>query len=144
LVRSIKLAAAGGAVVCLSYFFIFLVMPSVTPFDSVHCLTSTQCFNGINPAYPLVFLVSVAGTVVLFFGLFGRRFVFSPVFAIGMIALEYGLAGVVSSSLGAQSGPNLTPVDFLPFVTIGVVVLGFQRYLQLRLRRTTLQKHIPR
>jgi hypothetical protein len=144
LVRSVGLAASGAALVLVCYALIFVFMPSFTPFTNVNCLTPTQCFSGVNPEYPLVFVVSVAGTVVALFGVFGRYFVFSGVFAIGMIALEYGLAGAVSASLAAKSGPDLTPAFFLPFIIIGVVILGFQRYLQSRMRRNALQKHISR
>ena len=145
LVRSLRLAAAGAAVLCASYVALFVVMPRFTPFEFLNCTPispsqafpegGSSCFTSLNPApYLLVFLVSVGGTVVMLFGLLGRGFVVSPVSVIGMIALEWGLAGVVSASLNTRSGVAVNPAIFAPYVALGAVVLCFQAFRRLRPR----------
>jgi hypothetical protein len=89
----------------------------------------------VNPLYPIVFLLSAAATVVVFFGAFGKSFIVSPVFVAGMIALEYGLSGVVSGALDAERAGPIDPALFAPLVAIGAAALCFQTYLRLR-RRT--------
>jgi hypothetical protein len=136
LVRSARLAGAGALVLCVSFAALLIAMPRFTPFEFQTCTPAaptqsfpqggTQCTSGLNPAYPLVFLLSVAGTVILLVGLFGGRFVLSPASVIGIIALEWGLAAIVSASLGTHSGVGVNPALFSPFVVIGAVVLCIQ------------------
>ena len=94
-------------------------MPSITPFHVTRCVPGSACFSALNPDYPLVFVLSIAATGVLFFGLFGRGFVINPVFVAAMAALEYGLAGAVSALLSGHD-----PEIFAPLVAIGAVGLG--------------------
>ena len=153
LVRSARLAEAGAAVLCASYIALFVVMPRFTPFQLLNCTPiaptqsfpegGTSCFTSLNTAYPLVFLVSVAGTVTLLFGLLGRGFVVSPVSVIGMIALEWGLAGVVSASLNTESGVATNPVIFAPFVALGALVLCFQANRRLRPQTSPAGRFYP-
>ena len=105
-----KGGAALGALLLVGSYLLLALLPAVSPFHVQHCLASS-CFSGLNPVYPLIFVVSIAGTAVLFYGVFGRAFVFNRVFAVSMIALEYGLAATVSSLLSSED-PSL----FLPFL----------------------------
>jgi len=142
LTKSVRLAEAGLALLCASYFALVVAMPRLSPFQFLTCSYipptpsfpqgGTTCSSSLNPAYPLVFLISVVGTVTLLFGVFGRGLVFSPVFVIGIIALEYGLAGVVSASLDTESGVSTNPAIFSPFVFIGALALCLQTYRVLR------------
>ena len=119
-------AAIAGAVILVGGYALIAALPRVSPFHVVHCIGSS-CFSGLNPAYPLLFVATVAGTAVLFFGLFGRAFVLSPVFVASMVALEYGLAATTSSLLSGQD-----PLVFSPLVAIGFAGLGFNAYRRLR------------
>jgi hypothetical protein len=143
LVRSVSLAIAGAGILCASVALL-LVLPRLSPFELLHCppgapaqpLQEAPCFSSVNPLYPIVFLLSAAGTVVIFFGAFGRSFIFSPVFVAGMIALEYGLSGVVSEALDAQRANPIDPVVFAPLIAVGATALCFQTYRRVR-RRTS-------
>jgi hypothetical protein len=143
LVRSVRLAIAGAGILCASVALL-LVLPRLSPFELLHCppvapaqpsREAAGCFSMINPLYPIVFLLSVAGTAVIFLGAFGRSFIVSPVFVAGMIALEYGLSGVVSGALDGERAASIDPAVFAPLVAIGALALGFQTYR--RLRRST-------
>ena len=138
--RSVNIAVAGGALLCASVYLL-VTLPKVSPLDIVHCVPAAPphaqgetCFSSVNPVYPVVFLLSVAGTVIIFLGAFGKRFVVSPVFVAGMISLEYGLAGVVSGVLGKGTGVQVDPFVFSPLIAIGGVVICFQTFRRLRLR----------
>jgi hypothetical protein len=139
LVRSVRLVAAGAGLLCASVAAL-VALPSFTPFELVHCPgplsppAQEACFSGVNPAYPVAFLLSLAGTVVLFFGAFGRSFVVSPVFVVAMIALGYGLSGVVSGSLDAERASTISPEVFAPLVAIGALALCLQTLRRLRRR----------
>jgi hypothetical protein len=131
------LAIAGAGILCASVALL-LVLPRLSPFELVRCLPAAPaqpaqaCFSSVNPLYPIVFLLSVAGTVVVFFGMFGKGFIVSPVFVAGMIALEYGLSGVVSGTLDAERAQSIDPVVFAPLVAIGALALCFHTYRRLR------------
>jgi hypothetical protein len=129
---SARVAAAGAGLAFGGLLALLAVMPRVTPFELRRCFPGSQCFSSVNPDYPLVFLLSVAGTVLLFLGLFGRGFVLNPVFVAGMIALEYGLAGVVSAALDAEREAAGGPVVFAPLVAIGALAIAFQTSRRLR------------
>jgi hypothetical protein len=141
LVRSVRLAIAGAGILCASVALL-LVLPRLSPFELLHCLPpataqpfqEAPCFSSVNPLYPIVFLVSVAGTVVVFFGVFGKGFIVSPVFVVGMIALEYGLSGVVSGALDAERAEPIDPAVFAPLVVIGALAVCFQALRRLRTR----------
>ncbi|HEV2390353.1 MAG TPA: hypothetical protein VGS04_06465, partial [Nitrososphaerales archaeon] len=100
--------------------------------EPLSSLPPGACFSGVNPAYPAAFLLSLAGTVVFFFGAFGRNFVASPVFVVAMVALGYGLSGVVSGSLDAERASTISPEVFAPLVGVGAVALCFQTIRRLR------------
>jgi hypothetical protein len=142
LVRSARTAVAGAALLCASYAAMLVVLPNVPPFEILRCTSATpaqaplisSCFSSLSPVYPVAFIVSVAATVALFFGAFGRRFVVSPVFVAGMVALEYGLAGTVAALLDARSGVAVNPLIFAPLVAIGASAVGFHTCRWLRLR----------
>lgn len=113
-----------------------IVLPRLSPFEQLHCPPqgAAPCFSSVNPAYPVAFLLSLAGMVVLFFGAFGKGFVVSPVFVVGMIALGYGLSGVVTGLLDAQRASPIGPEVFAPLVAIGALALFFQTFRRLRRR----------
>src|ERR1700733_1677005 len=139
LVRSVSLAIAGAGILCASVALL-LVLPRLSPFELLHCppaapaqpFQAAPCFSSVNPLYPIVFLLSAAGTVVIFLGVFGRSFIVSPVFVAGVIALEYGLSGVVSGALDAQRANPIDPAVFAPLVAIGAAALCFQIYRRVR------------
>lgn len=133
-----NIAGVGAVVLGLSVYLL-AVLPRTSPLQVQHCVpaappgaqTQASCFSSVNPVYPLLFLASVAGTVIIFYGAFGRSLVFSPVFIAGMIALEYGLSGVVSGAvdpIAETRGPGF----FAPLVVIGSVAICFQVYRRLR------------
>jgi hypothetical protein len=136
LVRSAKVATVGAVLLCASYAAMLVVLPVVSPLVAVRCAPATpaqaplasSCFSSLNPVYPVVFLLSVAGTVALFFGWFGRRFIVGPVFVAGMFALEYGLAGTVSALFSGRSGVSASPLIFAPLVAIGAAAVGLHAY----------------
>ena len=108
-----------------------VALPRLTPFELEHC-TYEGCFSSVNPLYPVVFLASVAGTVILFWGEFGGAFVLSPVFVAGMLAVEYGLAGEFSAFWRAGTGTGANPDLFAPLVAIGALAICFHTYRRLR------------
>jgi hypothetical protein len=139
LVRSVRFAIAGVGILCASVTSL-LVLPRLSPFELLHCppaqpSQAAACFSSVNPLYPIAFLLSAMGTVVIFFGAFGRSFIVSPFFVAGMIALEYGLSGVVSGALDAERAEPIDPAVFAPLVAIGALALSLQTYRRLR-RRT--------
>lgn len=142
MVKSVRLAVGGAGLLCASIAAL-ITLPNFSPFELVHCSlgplsppSQGACFSGVNPAYPVAFLLSLAGTVILFYGAFGRNFVVSPVFVVAMIALGYGLSGVVSGSLDAERASTISPEVFVPLVGIGALALCFQTLRRLRRRPT--------
>ena len=139
MVRSFRLAVWGAGLLCASVAAL-IALPSLSPFELLHCpgplppSAQGACFSSVNPAYPAAFLLSLAGTVILFFGAFGRSFIVSPVFVVAMIALGYGLSGVVSGSLDAQRASTMSPEVFAPLVAIGALALCFQTLRRVRRR----------
>jgi hypothetical protein len=139
LVRSVKMAVGGAGLLCASVAAL-IALPGLSPFELLHCPgplappAQGACFSSVNPAYPAAFLLSLAGTVILFFGAFGRSFIVSPVFVVAMIALGYGLSGVVSGSLDAQRASTISPEVFAPLVAIGALALCFQVIRRVRRR----------
>ncbi len=137
LVYSFRAAVAGAVLLCTCVLTLVVALPRTSPFEVIRCVSpgQTACFSGVNPAYPFFFLMSVTGMVISFFGVFGRSFVFNPVFVAGTIALAYGLSGVVSAALDAQRAVPVDPAIFGPLIVIGSLAIGFQTYR--RLRRTS-------
>jgi hypothetical protein len=140
LVASVRVAVGGAGLLCASVAAL-IALPGLSPFELVHCTpgplspqSQGACLSSINPAYPVAFLLSLAGTVMLFFGAFGRGFVVSPVFVVAMIALGYGLSGVVSGTLDAERASTMSPEVFVPLVAIGAAALSLQTLRRLRRR----------
>lgn len=111
-----------------------IVLPRVSPFVVTRCTgaPATACFSGINPLYPVAFIVSILGMVVTLFGAFGGRFVVSPLSVAGTVALEYGLAATVSALLDTAGGVAANPLSFTPLVAVGAFALCFQAYRRSR------------
>jgi hypothetical protein len=137
----------GAAILFASYAAMLAVLPNVPPFEVLHCNPASpaqaplvsSCFSSLSPVYPATFVVSILSTVVLFSGAFGRRFVVSPTFVAGMVALEYGLAGTVSALLDARSGVARDPLIFALPVAIGAAALCFHAYRWLHPRKVPIQ-----
>ena len=94
----------GASVLCASLLALFLVLPRVALVYIVSCHTfelGTGCYLEINPLYPLAFIISVAATLLLLFGLFGRGLLGLP-FAFGIILFAYGLFYAVPGFLGLR------------------------------------------
>jgi hypothetical protein len=133
-IRSRGIALLGGSLLLGSYLLLAL-LPAVSPFHVQRCFSSS-CFSSLNPVYPFLFVVSILGTAVLFYGLRGRGFVLNRVFVVSMVALEYGLAAIVSALLSSED-----PSIFLPFLAIGTVGIGYHTY---RSRGRVVTDPIPR
>ena len=129
--RSVRAAGIGAVILLGSVLAMLVALPRVTPLELGHC-TYAGCFSSVNPLYPVVFLISIAGTVILFWGAFGGHFVVSPLFVAGMVALEYGLAAAFSAFWRAGQGTSVSPELFAPLVGIGGVAICFQTYGRLR------------
>jgi hypothetical protein len=147
--ESVLRLVAGLSILCASLLAMLLVLPSVTPYEFLSCQVSRgaqECFGNPNPVYPLAFIIYVAGTLLLFLGLFGRSFIFRPLFVFGIFVLEIGLLPVVFGFLGTEScasqsgrffGSSCTaynPGGFYPFIALGALSIGLQTYRHLRLR----------
>lgn len=139
------MAAILGAALLLGSYVMLAALPAVTAFEVVRCLphapppsngSTVSCLSSVNLIYPLVFLVSIGGTVVLFVGIFGGRFVLSPLFVAGMVALEYGLAATASAILGGADGVSTNPLLFSPLVAVGSLALCVHAYRTLRKKTT--------
>lgn len=81
----------------------------------------------------------MAGVVLLFYGLFGRAFVFGPFFVLGVVVAAYGLVGVVLGYIGFEScGVGLPgtlsscmayhPELFEPFILLGGSLISVNAY----------------
>ena len=102
-------AAIGAALLFGGIGAILVLLPAITPFWVLSCSPiagGTQCFGGPNLIYPIVFLVSMVGTVLVFSGLFGRGFVTAPLFVAGMLLLGWGSAGIVFGYLDSVSNES--------------------------------------
>lgn len=96
-----------------------------------------QCSGSSNPVYPVAFLVSMAGPVVLSFGVFGRRFVLGPLYAVGTLLLGFGSFGVTFGYLCDQWSASqpyslcvaYDPEFFAQFIVAGLVLIGGNGFL---------------
>ncbi len=83
-----------------------LVLPSLSPYESFVCSTTPQgageCLGILNPVYLIVFLFSVGGTILFFFGLFGRDFILKPLFIFGLLLLEWNVYGGTFGYLSSE------------------------------------------
>ncbi|HUH99928.1 MAG TPA: hypothetical protein VLY65_02695 [Nitrososphaerales archaeon] len=134
MVTSFRLAEAGAALLLASVLSMLFALPRLAPLELGHC-TYAGCFSSVNPLYPLAFLLSVAGTIILFVGAFGGRFVLTPVFVAGLVALEYGLASAFSAFWRSGQGSAVSPELFAPLIFIGGLAIGFHTLRHLRTRR---------
>jgi hypothetical protein len=132
--RSVTIASLGAAILLLSAYLL-VSLPRYSPLEVPRCTpvapplseVGTSCPSSINLVYPAIYVVSVAGTALIFLGVFGRRFILNPVFVAGMIALEYGLAGVVARSI-AGHGTLGDVAIFAPLLMIGGLAISVQAY----------------
>lgn len=98
-----------------------------------------ECYGHLNAVYPAIILVSLAGIVLFCSATLGRRFVLSPPYAVGMITLGIGFAGMTFQYLSLQwceHGALLSCVstDSLVFEMIavmGLTMLGVAGYRRL-------------
>ena len=119
------------------------LLPAVTPFWVLSCSPiagGTQCFGGPNLIYPAVFLISMAGAVLVFLGLFGRGFVIAPLFVAGLLLLGWGSAGMVFDYLSQVSNEScwslfslcvsghLNPGPFATGMVVGVILIGWNGF----------------
>ncbi len=133
--RSPKGLAAGIIISVASFLGIFF-MPIFTPYEFFNCSSyggGTQCFVNPNPAYPVVLLIGMIGIGLIFFGLFGGKYVLSPFFVIGMLLLGWGLAGLILGYIALESCVagkfGLSCIAFAsefyePSVLLGTILIG--------------------
>jgi hypothetical protein len=122
-----------------------LVLPNLSPFEFLSCQSvrgGTECSGSINPLYSLTYVVSIAGGLLLFVGLFGASFVRRPLFLFGFILVELGFGPVIFGFLASEwcsSQPMISCVTtsaagFLSFVALGSLSIAIQTYRHLGLR----------
>jgi hypothetical protein len=103
---------AGVSILCTSLLALLFVLPRVAPYYAESChpfALGTGCSPGINPLHPMAFVISIAATLLLLFGLFGRGFLRLP-FAFGIILLVLGLFYAVPGFLGLRACGSGGPV----------------------------------
>ena len=133
--------AAGAAIFVGGLGAMVTLLPYITPYDLVKCTPlggGTECIGSLNLVYPAIFVMSMVGGGLAFYGLFGRGFVLSPLFILGMLALGWGLAGVIfgyEGQLWCRSQAFLlsciatNPDFFTPFLVGGLALIGGDGYL---------------
>ena len=102
--RSLNGVLVGIVILCGGLASLF-ELPKVTPYEFLKCSAyqgGTQCYSNLNPIYSIVFVVSMFGAVLLFFGLFGRAFVLGPFLIVGMLSLSWGLLPVIFGYLSLE------------------------------------------
>jgi hypothetical protein len=144
--ESVPRFVVGLSILCASLTTMLLVLPRVTPYEFLSCRVlrgAQECLGSPNPLYPLTFIISVAGTLLLFFGLFGRSFIFRPLFVFGIFVLELGMLPVVFGFLGTESCASQSgrffgttciahnPEGFYPFIALGALSISLQIYRHL-------------
>ncbi|MHB1869222.1 MAG: hypothetical protein ACYCPP_09825 [Nitrososphaerales archaeon] len=139
--RSLNVIAIGIVVLCTGLLSL-IEMPRITPYEFFNCSPyegGTQCFGSINPIYPIIFIVSMAGAVLVFLGLFGGAFTLGPGFLLGMVFAGFGLAGIIFGYIAFKScvsgrfpGPELCPAyhpeAIEPFVLVGALLLAVNAF----------------
>ena len=115
------------------------LLPYVTPYDLMRCTPlggGTECIGSLNPVYPAIFIMSMVGGGLAFYGLFGRGFVLSPIFILGTLAFGWGLAGVVFGYEGELwcrsfllSCVAYHPEFFTAYLVGGLALIGGNGYL---------------
>jgi len=132
---SVRGVVVGSVVLVGGLVSILVLLPRVTPFFFLNCSLlggGTQCSSSLNFIYPTAFLFSMAGAVVMFYGMFGRRFILGPLYVVGMLSLGLGSAGVafgylerqwcVYNTWGLCVGINLQV--FAPAIVAGLILIG--------------------
>lgn len=129
----------GATLLCGGIASMLALLPAITPFWVLSCSPiagGTQCSGDPNLVYPAVFLISMAGAVLLCLGLFGRGFVVAPLFVAGMLLLGWGSAGIIFGYLDSVSNESCTSLLSLcvsghlnpgPFATAiagGAILIG--------------------
>lgn len=139
--KSVTKFAAGAAIFAGGLGAMVTLLPHLTPYDLMRCSPfegGTQCLGSLNPVYPAVLVASMVGGGLAFYGVFGRGFVLSPLFILGMLVFGWGLAGVVfgyEGQLWCGSQPFLLsciayhPEFFTPFLVGGLALIGGNGYL---------------
>ncbi len=142
MLRSVSIGAgvslfSGGIVTLL------LVLPRIAPYEFLICNKVgevRECVGSLNPLYQMVFILSMAGTVLFFFGLFGRAFILARLFIIGMGLLALSLIGLVFGYFGNESCSSQPwssclayhPELFSLMAAVGVVLISLQAYIHTR------------
>jgi hypothetical protein len=132
---SIKAIVFGGVVLIGGFASVLILLPSITPYEFLNCspiVGGMQCSSSLNPVYTPAFIISMAGSVVLFFGVFGRRFVLGPLFVIGTLLMGLGSAGVTFGYLAEQWCTSQTmlpcvfvnPGSFTLAMLTGLILIG--------------------
>lgn len=104
--RKKLLALMGTTVLVAGLLTLVRVLPKLTPYDLLRCRPDQggiECFGGMNPAYPILFIVAIGGLVMLFLGVFGRNFVVTPLFVSGVLIEACGLSGIIFGYIGFES-----------------------------------------
>ena len=132
-------ATIGATLLCGGIVTLLILLPAITPFWVLSCspiVGGMQCFGGPNLIYPIFFLVSMAGAVLLFSGSFGRGFVIAPLFIAGMLLLGWGSAGMIFGYLDSVSNEScgslfslcvsahLNPGPFATAIAGGAILIG--------------------
>ncbi len=135
---------------------LLLVLPRVSPYESLACTTAQgvrECVGILNPVYVIVFLFSVGGTILLFFGLFSRDFILKPLFIVGLLLLEWSTLGVTFGYLSLEwcASANLPtsciayhPEFYLLTAVGGALVIFLQSAMRLRSASSVARSTAPR
>jgi hypothetical protein len=128
--------ALGTTILCVGLVML-LELPKITPYQFFNCSPydgGTQCFGSINTVYAAIFVVSMSGAILLFFGLFGRNFILSPLFIIGMLLDAWGLLGIIFGYTGFESCVSgkfpyslcmaYHPEATEPFILVGSILIA--------------------
>jgi hypothetical protein len=144
--ESFPVFIAGLSTLATSLVALMLMLPGLTPYQFLSCQLpdgAGECSSSFNSLYPLVFFVSIGGTLLLFIGLFGLGYISKPLFIFGIFLIEFGLLVVISrflnmewctSQTGKLFGISCTtqnPDAFYFFIALGVLSLSLHTYRHL-------------
>ncbi len=158
MLRSILGILAGVSLTCGCLLGLLLVLPGVAPAEIPSCTTgqgATTCFGSENPTYSMVFLGFLAGIVLTFLALFGRRFVLNSYVPAGMTLLAVGSYSLIFAYLNRHSGCGFARVpssclayhpEFPALVVAGgLLLIAFSVFRQIRsLHQKSQTKQIER
>ncbi|MHB8568541.1 MAG: hypothetical protein ACYC7D_15980 [Nitrososphaerales archaeon] len=92
--RSIAFIGIGLVLTTATLFAQLILLTRLFPYEYYNCSAISgggeTCTGSINPIYPLLFLVFIGGIILIFAGLFGWRFIISPLFILGMGLFGFG------------------------------------------------------